>query len=44
MGTKNYLKLCLAISIVVAMTVLFVPGVSDRIETEMLTFLSTNAR
>jgi len=44
MAAKNYLMLCLAISIVVAMTVLFVPGVSDRIEIEMLTFLSTNAR
>ncbi len=44
MNTKNYLMLCLAVSVVVALTVLFVPGVSDTIETELLTFLSTNAR
>lgn len=44
MKTKSYLMLCVAVSVVVVLTVLFVPGVSDRIETELLTFLSTNAR
>jgi len=44
MNIKSYITLCFAISVAVALTVLFVPGVSDRIEIEMLTFLSTNAR
>ena len=44
MRIGNYITLCLVVSVIVALTVLFVPGVSDRIETEMLTFLSTNAR
>ena len=44
MSGKNYLITCVAISVVVALTVLFVPGVSDTFETRLLTFLSTNAR
>ncbi|MDP6097206.1 MAG: hypothetical protein QGG67_14665 [Gammaproteobacteria bacterium] len=44
MKTKNYLVLCVAVSAIVALTILFVPGLSDTIEREMLTFLSTNAR
>jgi hypothetical protein len=43
MKTKNYLILCAAVTIVTALTILFVPGVSDTIERELLTFLSTNA-
>jgi hypothetical protein len=44
MKGKNYLILCVAVSIIVASTILFVPGVSDSFETRLLTFLSTNAR
>lgn len=44
MNGKNYLILCVAVSVVVALTILFVPGVSDTFETRLLTFLSTNAR
>ncbi|MCH7815215.1 MAG: hypothetical protein IIC60_01470 [Proteobacteria bacterium] len=44
MKTQNYLILCVAVAVVVMLTILFVPGVSDSIETRLLTFLSTNAR
>ncbi len=44
MKTKNYLMVCVAVSFVVVLTILFVPGVSDAIETNLLTFLATNAR
>ena len=44
MKWKNYLLLCLSVIAVVALTVMYVPGVADTIETELLTFLSTNAR
>lgn len=44
MKTRNYLILCMAVAVVTTLTILFVPGVSDTIETEMLTYLSTNAR
>jgi len=35
---------CVAVSVVVSLTILFVPGVSQTIERELLTFLATNAR
>lgn len=44
MKMKTYLILCVIVTVVVAGTVLFVPGVSEHIEQELLTFLSTNAR
>jgi len=44
MKGRNYLLLCGAVATVVALTVLFVPGVADAIETTLLIFLSTNAR
>ena len=44
MKAKNYLILCGCVTVVVALTILYVPGLSDTIETRMLTFLSTNAR
>ncbi len=44
MKTKNYSIVCVAVSLVVVLTVLFVPGVSEAIETNLLTFLATNAR
>lgn len=43
MKAKHYLILCLAISIIVPLTILVVPGVSDAIEWALLTFLATNA-
>lgn len=44
MKAANYLLLCAVVTVVVALTVLFVPGVADAIEVALLTFLSTNAR
>jgi len=44
MKMKNYLFLCIAVSAVVALTILFVPGVAGTLERELLSFLSTNAR
>jgi len=44
MRARNYLLLCGAVALAVALTVLWVPGVADAIEVALLTFLSTNAR
>jgi hypothetical protein len=44
MTSKNYLILCVAVAVVVSLSILFVPGVAKTIERELLTFLSTNAR
>ena len=44
MKMTNYLFLCVVIAVAVAVTVLYVPGVAENIETRLLTFLSTNAR
>jgi len=41
---KNYLLLCAAITIVVVVGVLYIPGLSDTIEQVLLAFLATNAR
>ena len=43
MKTKTYLIVCAALSVVVVVGVLFVPGVSDTIEGLVLGFLSSNA-
>lgn len=44
MKAKSYIMVCVAVSVVVSLTILFVPGVSQTIERELLTFLATNAR
>jgi hypothetical protein len=44
MTTKNYLLLCLVITVVLSLSLLFIPQFSDMVEQLMLLFLSTNAR
>ena len=44
MKARNYLILCASISAVIAIALLYVPGMSDTVEQYMLYFLSTNAR
>ncbi len=44
MKTKNYLMLCAALAIATSMSILFVPGLSDSVETRMLSWLGNNAR
>ncbi len=44
MKINTYLITCVAISLVVSLTILFVPGVSDTVEGVMLAFLAANAR
>ena len=44
MTMKNYLILCAVVTAVVALSLLYVPGLSDTVEQYMLMFLSTNAR
>lgn len=44
MKVKNYLLLCIVVAVAVALTVLYVPGVAESIEYQLLRFLSTNAR
>jgi hypothetical protein len=44
MTTKNYLMLCGVVAVAVVLAVLYVPGVAETIEQQLLTFLSSNAR
>lgn len=44
MKTRNYFILCGAISIVLILSLLYIPAFSDAVEGIMLLFLSTNAR
>ena len=44
MKVKNYLLLCIVVAAAVALALLYVPGVAESIEVQLLTFLSTNAR
>ena len=44
MNTKNYLILCASLTVVLVVGLLYVPGVADFVESELLRFLSTNAR
>lgn len=44
MKAKNYLILCAVVAVVTSIAILFIPGVSEIIETALLGFLSTNAR
>ncbi len=43
MKTKNYLILCAATTVVAVLGLLYVPGVSEVVETVMLVFLSVTA-
>ncbi|MFP6814530.1 MAG: hypothetical protein VB948_07735 [Pseudomonadales bacterium] len=43
MKTKNYLILCVAVTVVVVMGLLYMPGVSDTVEQVLLMFLSATA-
>ncbi len=42
--TKNYLILCAAITVVLVISLIYVPSVSNTVEQLMLFFLSTFAR
>jgi len=44
MRSKNYLILCVIVAVIVALTILYGPGVAETIEGRLLGFLSTNAR
>ncbi len=44
MKTKNYLILCVVITVVLSASLLYVPAFSNSVEQAMLLFLSTNAR
>jgi hypothetical protein len=43
MTTRNYLILCVAISVVLSLSLLYIPSFSIYVERIMLAFLSTNA-
>ena len=43
MTMRNYLILCAAVAVVTSLSVLFVPGLSEAIETALLGFLASNA-
>ena len=44
MDKNNYLKLCGIVDVVTVLSILFIPGLSEFIENELLVFLMTNAR
>jgi hypothetical protein len=44
MRTRNYVLLCLVVAALVSLAVVYVPGLGDTIERELLGFLSRNAR
>lgn len=44
MDKNNYLKLCGLVAVVTVLSILFIPGLSEFIENELLVFLMTNAR
>lgn len=44
MKWKNYLLLCLIVSIAVISAIEFVPGLAENIEARLIAFLSSNAR
>ncbi len=43
MKLKTYLALLLSMSLLVSLSILFVPGLAESIETRMLGFLARNA-
>lgn len=44
MRLRSYLVLCVAVALVTALSVLYVPGLSDLVEGLLLGFLSSTAR
>ena len=44
MSNKTYLAVCISVTVLVAGSILLVPGLSESIEQNLLIFLSTNAR
>ena len=44
MKWKNYLLLCLIVSVLVIGAIEFVPGLAENIEARLIAFLSSNAR
>ncbi|MFM1896983.1 MAG: hypothetical protein RLZZ385_2057 [Pseudomonadota bacterium] len=44
MKWTHYFLLCSVVAALIALSILYVPGVADTIERELLAFLSTNAR
>lgn len=44
MSWSNYIVTCLIVAALTAVVILFVPGVAESLESELLTFLGTNAR
>ena len=44
MSNKSYAVVCVLLTVLVAGSILFVPGLSESIELAGLNFLSTNAR
>jgi len=44
MDNKKYLKLCGVVAVATVLSILFIPGLSEIIENELLVFLMTNAR
>ncbi len=43
MAMRNYLILCAAVTVLTCLAVLFIPGLSEAIETALLGFLASNA-
>ena len=43
METKNYLRLCAVITVVLVVSLLYIPAVSNAVEGVVLLFLSTSA-
>jgi hypothetical protein len=44
MKNKSYIILCGALTVITAVSILFIPGFSDALETSMLVFLMVTAR
>jgi hypothetical protein len=44
MKMKNYLIVCTTLALLIPLTILFTPWLSDSMETRMLTYLMTNSR
>lgn len=44
MTLKNYLFICVAVSVLTVAVLLLVPSVADSLEQQMLVYLSSNAR
>jgi hypothetical protein len=44
MKWKSYLIFCTLLAVLIASSVLFMPGLSEFVEAQLISFLSTNAR